>query len=76
MDVILLAIELKNAAVELLASRFKGLAKLSNHVAVEHLTAIFRREDEVNNQPRNAVASSSITLLHTHLRFPVTAANL
>ncbi len=42
-------IELKNATVELLASRFKGLSELPDHVAVEHFAPILRRKNKVDD---------------------------
>jgi hypothetical protein len=74
--VIFLAIELKNPAVELLTGGFKRLSKLANHVSIENLSTIFRREDEVSNQSRDAVSPSPIVFLHTHLRNLVAIVNM
>lgn len=42
-------IELKDVAVEFLASRFKSLLELPDHVAVEHFAPILRRENKVDD---------------------------
>lgn len=69
-------IELQDAAVEFFASRFKRLSELSDHVAVEHFTPILRRENKVNHETSDAMPSSPIAFLRTHLSHLIIALNL
>ena len=69
-------IELKDAAVEFFASRFKCLLELPDHAAVEHFAPIIRRENKVDDQPGDAVPPSSVDCIRTHLKYPIIAVNL
>ncbi|SEQ50971.1 hypothetical protein SAMN05421693_1408 [Ectothiorhodospira magna] len=48
-NMVFFTIELKDAAVEFFASRFKCLSELPDHVAVEHFAPILRRENKVDD---------------------------